>query len=334
MTTFNIGVVGAGDIARKIHLPVLLSMPNVRVSWLHDAEAARARATAEAFGLRAIAASQPHELPDCDVVLLAIPVGVREPYLRDFASRRIAVFCEKPFAISAAHHRRILELFPAHRLGCGYMRRFYRSTRIMHRLLGNNWLGPVKGIRFSEGGRARGSGAGQSFLDRADLAATRGVLMDLGSHGIDLALHLSSAQGFAVRASELTLDGDVDRRVCTQVMLQPAHAAPPIPFDCEVSWLDSPANRIELVFEDVSVWADIGPGSRVFMGSPARPEDAIELDASRDGASTANQAFFLEWQAFLAGVQAQAESMVSAASALPTTALVEEIRVRGLAGHA
>ena len=70
------------------------------------------------------------------------------------------------------------------------------------------------------------------------------------------------------------------------------------------------------------------------MGSPGAPRRRHRTDTSANGATTANQAFFLEWQAFLDGVQAQAESMVSAASALPTNALVEEIRVRGLAGHA
>ena len=213
----------------------------------------------------------PRELPDCDVVLLAIPVGAREPYLRDFAARRMAVFCEKPFADLDGASSADPRLFPAHRLGCGYMRRFYRSTRIMHRLLDQQLARP--GHEHSVfGGRpcARAAAPGRRTSTVRSSPATAVILMDLGSHGIDLALHLSAAQSFAVRASELTLDGEVDRRVCTQVTLQPAKATPPIPFDCEVSWLDSPANRIELVFRRRIGLGRHRPGCARLHGLPRR----------------------------------------------------------------
>jgi len=55
----------------------------------------------------------------------------RSEYLNEFSARGAAVFCEKPFAVSEAEHRRIVGQFPVHALGCGYMRRFYGSTRLM-----------------------------------------------------------------------------------------------------------------------------------------------------------------------------------------------------------
>src|SRR5439155_1742304 len=112
---FSVGIVGAGLITRQAHLPVLRNMPNVRIAWITDANDGAARAVARAFGLlQIVLPSGPAELPDCDVVLLAIPVGARQPYFEALARRRIAVFSEKPFALSYPQHKSIAELFPPH----------------------------------------------------------------------------------------------------------------------------------------------------------------------------------------------------------------------------
>ena len=106
MTPLAIGVVGAGEITRRSHLPVLVNLPDVRIAWIYDHLPERAQALAGAYGLPAIHSLAPHELPACDVALLAIPVGARCDYLQHFSRRGTAVLCEKPFAMSAAEHRR------------------------------------------------------------------------------------------------------------------------------------------------------------------------------------------------------------------------------------
>lgn len=332
MKTFAIGIVGAGEIVRKVHLPVLKSIEGVTVAWLYDTSSQRARAVADAYGVPAIAAATPRELPRCDVVLLAVPVSARASYLRMFAERETAVLCEKPFASSVAEHRNFLDDYLPHRLGCGYMRRFYRSTCLMEHVLRHNWLGPLRAIRISEGGRSRGSGSAQSFLDDPKLAAARGVLMDLGTHSLDLALHLTAVERFAVERSQLSLDGDVDRHAQANVRLFPtaSNVDESIDLDYQVSWLTQQTNRIELIFRSAVVWSGVAPGAAVFMGDPLRPRDAIELNAPVEGAVTFNQAFALEWREFLDGLERGEESRVSARKALPTTALVEGIRTMGI----
>jgi len=326
----SIGIVGAGDIVRKVHLPVLQNLTGVRIAWLYDRDAARCRAVAEAYQVPWTAANVPDELPECDVVLLAVPVPVRESYLRCFARRGTAVLCEKPFALSAAEHSRYLDWFPAHRLGCGYMRRYYQSTRIIAHLLERNWLGPLRSIHIGEGGRSRGSGGGQSFLDDPAFAAAGGVLMDLGTHTLDLALLFARSEIFAVEQCELTLDGIVDRHVKARARLSQTR----LELDYAVSWLDPQPNRIELRFGDVSVWSGVGPDARVFMGDDVLSPDAIELRLPVGGATTVNQAFALEWRDFLDGVAGGQESRVSARAALATTALAEQMRTSALAAHA
>jgi len=324
----SIGIVGAGDIVRKMHLPVLQAM-GLRIAWLHDAAELRARAVGDAYQVPVALGQDPDELPACDVVLLAVPVPARAAYLESFARRGMAVFCEKPFALSADEHRRYLGLFEPHRLGCGYMRRFYGSTRIVENLLRHGWLGALQAIRVGEGGRSRGSGSGSSFLDDPRFAAAGGVLMDLGTHTLDLALQFAGEGEFAVERSALTLDGNVDRHAEARVRL-----ARGITLDYAVSWLAPQPNRILLEFASASAWMNIGPDAPVYLGDPARPREALEISAvpaTEAGATTPNQAFALEWREFLGGLEARRESRVSARAALATTALAEDIR---RAGHA
>src|SRR5205807_335883 len=119
--TLSVGVVGAGTIAREVHLPVLSAMPKVRIAWVADRDDVRARALARAFRLPAVSLPPcPSELPPCQAVLLAIPVGARGGYYQALAARGTAVFAEKPFALTATDHQQFLSLFPPHAIACGY----------------------------------------------------------------------------------------------------------------------------------------------------------------------------------------------------------------------
>jgi predicted dehydrogenase len=329
MQPLSIGIVGAGAITRKSHLPVLMNTPNITVAWIHDARSDAAKALADAYGLRSVSSTAPQQLPACDVALLAIPVDARGEYLRHFAARGTAVFCEKPFAMSAAEHAGVLADFAPHALGAGYMRRMFRSAMLLRRIVRDGMFGSLRRIDISEGNRSKGSGADASFLDDPRLGASRGVLMDLGSHSVDLALHVSGAGGFDVQSSARVMDGAVDRKVTAILRLHGVAGAPAAPVDMHygVSWLDRQDNKIRLTFDRATVWSALGPSSEVYAGDPAYPRDAISLACEAVGATTYNQAFYLEWLNFLEGVRTSKESLVSAHSALLTTALVEALLI-------
>ena len=269
----SIGIVGAGEIARKAHLPVLVNVPNVRIAWIYDRRPAAARALAEAYGLEAIESASPDGLPECDVALLAIPVDGRETYLDHFASSGTAALCEKPFARSPAEHKRFSQQFAPHALGAGYMRRFYRSTKLLRRVVRERLFGRLRRVDLREGNRSKGSGTDASFLDDPRLGASRGVVTDLGSHSIDLALYVSGASAFEVVSVSQISDASVDRKLTATVTLTvPSdRSASPIEFNYVVSWLDRQDNRIQLTFEHATVWSGIEPGADVFVGNPDSP---------------------------------------------------------------
>src|SRR5271169_267777 len=94
----KIGIVGAGDITRNVHLPVLQGMNDVQIEWLFDKNEARAESLAAAYGVPRIARFDANELRSVDAVLLAIPVDFRRSYLVALSENGLAAFCEKPFA--------------------------------------------------------------------------------------------------------------------------------------------------------------------------------------------------------------------------------------------
>jgi predicted dehydrogenase len=331
MKTLSVGVIGAGDIAHKVHLPVLMSMPQVRVQWIYDTNAARCRSVAAAHGRPAIGLCSPDQLPACDVVLLAIPVGVRASYYEVFAKRGTAVLTEKPFALSLDHHRSIVDMYAPYDLGCGYMRRFYSSTRMFRHLVESKPFGTLRRIVISEGNRVTASRVDRSYIDDPGQSSFGGILSELGCHSLDVALYVSGAHSYAVRSCEFAFDGPVDRKVTANIALWDSKQSPKEGITVEycVSWLDRQANCITLEFENCSVWAEIGPGSEVRMGAADCPSTSITLVPATRGAMSANQAFFLQWQAFLAGVSSKTESEVSASSSVLSTGLIEALYSHG-----
>jgi predicted dehydrogenase len=328
----KVGIIGAGEITRQMHLPVLLNMPDIEVAWLFDRRDHQAAALSAAYGVQAVAAVTADALPACEVALLAVPVNAREEYLRVFAHRQAAVLCEKPFATSSRVHLDALALFPHHKLGVGFMRRFYSSTILLRDIVAEGCLGPLRSIRINEGDRSKGSGVEQSFLNDQHLGAARGVLTDLGTHTVDLALQICAAESYAIQSCAIVLDGAVDRKLSARIILQPAVGSD-IEFDYCVSWLDRQPNIMQLSFDHATLWSRLSPSATVFLGNPTHPERCISLSRA-GGASTYNQAFYLEWRSFLDGVLEAKESQVSARSAALTTSLVEDLLLFGKAANA
>jgi predicted dehydrogenase len=334
MQAWSIGIVGAGAIARAMHLPVLLSMPQVRVVWVMDADAERARTVATAYGVpSAMLPSSLAELPTADVVLLAIPVGARFPYYEALATRGTAVFGEKPFAVNSAEHKKIIGLFAPHRIACGYMRRTFESSVLFKHAISQRWFGPLRSMRISEGTRGTATGYDISAYDDFK-ASGGGVLITLGIHSLDLVLYLTGATGFEVLQCRLVMDGSIDRKVEARVRLNGVRAAEgnTCELDYCVSWLDRQENIIEVQFAEARLCAAIPVGSAVELRGADEHSALVTLVPTDPGARTPNQAFFLEWEHFLNGLGAGRPCIVSAHSALLTAELVDAL-YRGAGEH-
>jgi predicted dehydrogenase len=331
MNAVSVGVVGAGTIARETHLAVLSCMPDVQVQWICDANGDRARAVGKANGIRGVDAASLGELPQCDAVLLAIPVGARAPYFDEFGNRGTAILAEKPFAASAKEHRELVERLAPFSLGCGYMRRFYDSTQLLRHLVRTGPFGPLLRIHVSEGSRVTSSRVDHSYLDDARQSPSGGILSELGCHSLDVALFITGANAYEINTSEFVFDGVVDRKIKATIRLTDSKHLPGagVLLDYCVSWLDRQTNAIVLDFEKTSVWTGVGPDADVYMGTPTRGSEATRLVPASRAATSYYQAFYMQWRAFLDGVSTRTESGISARSALLGATLIEGLYSTG-----
>lgn len=327
MTRFLVGIVGTGVIAQNAHLPVLLSMPNVRVAWLADADSERGRLVGEANGVPHIQLpDSPAELPECDVVLLAIPLAPRQRYYEQLSARGTAVLAEKPFAINSRDHRMFQRLFPPHKIACGYQRRMYSSSRLLRRIVKEAWFGPLRRIHIREGGRTTKTGVDQSYQDLS-VRDGGGILINLGCHALDLACFISGAKGFELLSHEVEYDGHTDRKAQGEVALLDLHGTGnKCKFRFCLSWIDIQPNTLELEFDHCTLVCPISPDGTIAVRSSSQAPSSARLEAvDRDGAVTINQAVFLEWREFLQGLEAGRPSMMTAATSEMTARLIDEV---------
>ncbi len=84
----SVGIVGAGEIVSRIHLPVLSACEDIHIAYVADRNSETAQSVAGSYKLTPVTAPDDlDELPRTDVVLLAVPVTARMPYYELFAKR-------------------------------------------------------------------------------------------------------------------------------------------------------------------------------------------------------------------------------------------------------
>jgi len=118
-STLNVGIVGAGAIASQ-YLSTIRRLQAVRLVAIADLDQERARAAAEAEGVRAATVEELLAASDVDIVLnLTIPAAHAKIALQAIAAGK-SVYGEKPLAANLADAKRIVEAGRAAgvRVGC------------------------------------------------------------------------------------------------------------------------------------------------------------------------------------------------------------------------
>ncbi|MCI0467150.1 MAG: Gfo/Idh/MocA family oxidoreductase [Beijerinckiaceae bacterium] len=323
----SVGIIGVGEAGRNVHIPVLRAMPEARIAWIGDINAARLNAAATANGLRAVHLNgQRSELLPCDAVLLAVPIPPRAHYFDLLERAGMAVFAEKPLANTAQEHRRLLSKFDPWRLSVGYQRRQYATTRLLRRLIAERPFGVLTSMCITEGGRATRTGEGGPYQDQS-VAEGGGITKNLGCHSLDLAFWITGARRFTMLDRHIDWDGETDRRASAQIVLLEINGN--ASHDCKLDWtvssLDRQPNMIELQFEHARLHCPVQPGGSIDVLS--RCGNRLYCIDAQDtgGATTINQACYLEWRAVLNGVASRSENEMSASSSMLVAELMDEL---------
>ncbi len=180
----QLGIVGAGRAAERIHLPAIRECPECECAWIADLDEAAATELAGRFTVP-LAGSDLSTLTRVDGVVIATPPESHAPIAKECLERGQHVLCEKPFVTRSADGEELVRLAEEKDLvlAVGLQRRYYPVSRLIRRMIAVNWLGRVRSIDAEEG-------LVYDWQPRTSFRAERpasggGVLIDTGSHTID-----------------------------------------------------------------------------------------------------------------------------------------------------
>jgi len=150
MKAVRLGVVGAGSVVTKKHLPALGEVPEIAVVALCRRDAAALEATADRFRIPDRYADYRDLVrdPGIDAVLVATGPAAQPAVVQEAVAAGKHVFAEKPMAGTAAEARALAAAIrgaPVH-FQIGFNKRFYYGYRTARQLIRAGELGVPTGI--------------------------------------------------------------------------------------------------------------------------------------------------------------------------------------------
>jgi predicted dehydrogenase len=319
---WSLGVIGAGQVTRNAHLPVLTTVLDATLAWILDADRGRAAALARAHRARACGPEDlDAALAGVDVVLLAIPFGARAPYLEALARRRsLALFVEKPLARTVAQHLAICQPYADHAIACGLNRRASGAVQAARAILQHRLFGALRAVRGAFGRCGAILGGGQYHSDPR--LAGGGILLEMGVHYLDAALYCARAVEVDVESGWMIEDLGFDLHTEARLRLTLASGAR-VPFDVAVSVLADQREGIDFECEHATLALSLARNRLLLHGLDGRYQ--VDLTPAVGGAATASQYIAGIWDDFLVGLARREPGFASARSSLVTTQALEAL---------
>jgi len=144
----RIAVIGTGWWATEVHIPALLANPAAELVALCDADPARLRAAARAFGVGRTYTDHAAMLEQepLDGAIIATPHATHFGLARACLARGLHVLVEKPLTLTAVDARALVELARGRgrELLVGYPWNYTAHARRLRALLSGGELGPVQ----------------------------------------------------------------------------------------------------------------------------------------------------------------------------------------------
>ncbi|MGI8497883.1 MAG: Gfo/Idh/MocA family protein [Gemmatimonadaceae bacterium] len=205
----SLALIGYGNVARKIHLPILTAAPDATVVAIAEVNPEHRR-EAERASPGSVCVADYHAIlarPDVEAVLIALPTAMhRDAAIAAFAAGK-HVYLEKPLAATLAEGREVLAA--AQRVDVvamvGFNYRDHPLYQRARRLVRSGRIGKVISIRTA------------FSTARHDLRAWKGsrgtgggVLLDLASHHMDLLRWLLPTEITTVSAETRSIDSEDD----------------------------------------------------------------------------------------------------------------------------
>ena len=189
--TIGVGIIGAGGIARGIHIPAYQKLANVRVVAVSDPVKASRDGAAEQFGIEN-AYTDFHQMlarDDIHAVSVTTPNFLHAEATIAALEAGKHVLCEKPLAMNAVEGEAMCEAArrTGNKLMCGFNYRFSPQVQCLKRFAQSGAFGDMY-YAHVQAMRRRGIPGWGFFVSKEKNGG--GGMIDIGVHMLDSALHV------------------------------------------------------------------------------------------------------------------------------------------------
>jgi predicted dehydrogenase len=186
----RVALVGCGAVSELYYAPALRELERIgllQVTGLVDpdsARGARLKAHFPSAWLRDEVTGASGR--DVDLAIVASPPRLHATQTIQLLRSGASVLCEKPMATSVAEAEAMVEAAATAQrvLAVGLVRRFLPACQTIRTILSQGILGDLQSFQFIEGATFRWPTQSVAYFQRS--AAVGGVLLDIGSHVLDL----------------------------------------------------------------------------------------------------------------------------------------------------
>jgi predicted dehydrogenase len=320
MKKIKIGIIGAGKIVSNLHLPILSQIESVHLEYIADIQTPNR--LAKLYGTCAVEINNDlSKLPNCDLVLLATPVGVREDYILEFSKRKIPIYSEKPFAPDLKTHENWLMLEGV--LLCNYMRRMYSNTNQMKQILESNIFGKLLKVVLKEGGIVGGTNKAQNHYQNDANLSGGGILVERGSHTFSQIDYWFGESNIQCIKSNVVMqeDLDVDVKAIFNVLDSKIFE-----LEYHISLVEPIPNLIQFYFKNTIISFDhTDAGSQLKIQPSMGKGNTFYIDYNMNFARTIKQGHYLNLKDVFKKIKATNKIDIKKETSIYTTRLINDI---------
>jgi len=186
----RLGIIGAGAIAQRGHIPEFLSIPGVHIEAIADRNGEKAKTVAKKANIPRVFEDYQEmlALEELDAVSICTPNYLHAPMTIAACEAGKHVLCEKPMATTLTDAQAMIDAAAKNRviLMIEQAKRFTPQVEVAKSLLRMGVIGDILAVRskFGHWGAHTWSPLGSWFFEREKSGG--GVLIDLGIHHADL----------------------------------------------------------------------------------------------------------------------------------------------------
>jgi len=310
----NVGIIGAGNMSSSVHLPLLSCMDEISINFIADRK--NTSTLAKLYNTKSILLNEQSSLPDCDIILIALPVGARKNYLEKFAKNGNYVFSEKPFVMDLKSHEELLEL--SQKFTCNYERIFYNTTRNIKNIISSHVFGEIQKISIVEGVLNGKTGITKNSY-RNDPKISGGFLRDSAGHTFNQLNFLF--ENISVNSVDIIWQEnfDLESNIVFNVKEKNSFS-----IDYQGTQIKRVEPKITILFEKIKIEFNHHLPDSSFQISLLNSDKKFILKEENHFASTFPQAYYLKWKDFINKISSS-QLDPEFETSLSTTKLISDI---------